>query len=517
MPKVAKPAVTARTCCMPTGNPTTTNVGEPFNPWRKICGFYPPDIVGGNKDLKLTDGQKRLYERGVRWAGKKGVFYYGFRAIATALGKSIRQVKDDMATLEAKGLMAHTRQGPLPNLYRFLWHPIFEVQPTAHQEGDLEVQDSTLEVQDSVIKGPLKVQPTAHKSCTSMNYVSRISSSSALEAENVAQPDDDPKINSKNQNQHPDPEAFEKRVGELQRMLQLSRAESLNIPVEQIAAPDRTITVKILEVFADFADAQTWVEKDTIRRGLARKSRSSMWGLWLEDAKNSEVQIRLDREAAEEEEAESRIQAAEEAEAEQIRSTPMPAAQAIDVLVADAAEKGPKTWIPPWALKAKLERTNEYVSPDELLRLAKTWKRCTGCRDVGRVGSPIDRDLRWCSCPAAVEARYRDGDNWPELEIARVHASTKSLLIAACRELGSYFSADVVESAEVVDDGKQISIRLANPKDKILLGPRELCEPLSRVGLADRTVEVAGAEKKGPATESKERKALNFRKKGAAT
>jgi hypothetical protein len=32
------------------------------------------------------------------------------------------------------------------------------VQPTALQEGDLEVQDSILEVQDSVI---LKVQPTA--------------------------------------------------------------------------------------------------------------------------------------------------------------------------------------------------------------------------------------------------------------------------------------------------------------------------------------------------------------------
>ena len=41
--------------------------GEPVNPWRKVCGFYPPDVV--TRQRNLTEGQKRLYERAVRWAG----------------------------------------------------------------------------------------------------------------------------------------------------------------------------------------------------------------------------------------------------------------------------------------------------------------------------------------------------------------------------------------------------------------------------------------------------------------
>jgi hypothetical protein len=134
-------------------------IGQPFNPWHKVCGFYPPDIVGRQRDL--TDGQKRLYERAVRWAGKNGVFWHGFKAMAAALGKSPRQVKDDMAALEAKGLISHVRRRRNSNVYSFLWHSIFEVQPTALQQDHSEVQDSTLEVQDKVI---LEVQPTALES-----------------------------------------------------------------------------------------------------------------------------------------------------------------------------------------------------------------------------------------------------------------------------------------------------------------------------------------------------------------
>jgi hypothetical protein len=134
-------------------------IGQPFNPWHKVCGLYPPDIVGRQRDL--TDGQKRLYERAVRWAGKNGVFWHGFKAMAEALGKSPRQVKDDMAALEAKGLISHFRRRRNSNVYSFLWHSMFEVQPTALQQVGLEVQDSTLEVQDDVV---LEVQPTALES-----------------------------------------------------------------------------------------------------------------------------------------------------------------------------------------------------------------------------------------------------------------------------------------------------------------------------------------------------------------
>src|SRR5689334_24824264 len=93
-------------------------IGEPFNPSHKACGFYPPDIVGRQTDL--TDGQKRLYERGVRWAGTNGAFWYSFETMARELGKSPRQVKRDMAELEARGLIRHERRGRrITNLYRF--------------------------------------------------------------------------------------------------------------------------------------------------------------------------------------------------------------------------------------------------------------------------------------------------------------------------------------------------------------------------------------------------------------
>src|SRR5262245_30917895 len=106
--------------------PGQVRIGEAFNPWRKVCGFYPPDVVARQRDL--TDGQKRLYERGVRWAGRNGSFWRSFRTIAEELGKSVRQVKDDMAKLEEKRLIGHTRRRRQSNVYRFLWHGIFEVQ-----------------------------------------------------------------------------------------------------------------------------------------------------------------------------------------------------------------------------------------------------------------------------------------------------------------------------------------------------------------------------------------------------
>jgi hypothetical protein len=138
--------------------PSRPLAGHSFNPWHRACGFYPPDIVGCQRDF--SDGQKRLYERSVRWAGQNGTFWHAFETIAAALGKSVRQVKDDMAALEAAGLMKHVRRRRQSNLYSFLWHPLFDVQPTALQEESLEVQDAPLEVQDRAI---LEVQSTARE------------------------------------------------------------------------------------------------------------------------------------------------------------------------------------------------------------------------------------------------------------------------------------------------------------------------------------------------------------------
>jgi hypothetical protein len=164
-------------------------IGEPFDPWHGACGFYPPDVVGRQRDL--TDGQKRLYERAVRWAGKNGRFWRSFPTIAEALGKSVRQVKDDMATLEEKGLMGHTRRRRDSNVYHFLWHSIFEVQYGALQDPILKVQDSPVEVQSSVKKGPLKVQSTAPKSCPSLNFVQESSSKASTPVREKCGTDDE--------------------------------------------------------------------------------------------------------------------------------------------------------------------------------------------------------------------------------------------------------------------------------------------------------------------------------------
>src|ERR1022692_3603107 len=120
--------------------PAKPEIGKPFNPSRNVCGFYPPDIVGRQRDL--TDGQKRPYERAVRWAGNNGCFWHGFDTMAGELGKCVRQVKADMAELEAYGLISHQRRRRQSNRYLFLWPPILKVQSTAHQDGVLEVQDT---------------------------------------------------------------------------------------------------------------------------------------------------------------------------------------------------------------------------------------------------------------------------------------------------------------------------------------------------------------------------------------
>jgi hypothetical protein len=99
------------------------------------------------------------------------------------------------------------------------------------------------------------------------------------------------------QSKNPNPEA-EMLIRKFAQMLQISRAQTVEIPVAQVEQPDREITIQILEVFASFEDATAWVES-TVLRALARKAKSPRWALWLTDARNMEQQVRLDRQAEE--------------------------------------------------------------------------------------------------------------------------------------------------------------------------------------------------------------------------
>ena len=123
-------------------------VGEPFNPRYEVCGFFPDEIVGRRRDL--TDGQKWLYSRMVRWARvedgnrsneRAGEVWRAHKTIAKKLGKSEkhgeRQVRRDLARLESVGLLAHRRRdGRKSNTYLFLFQAGFERTPMSGQRDD---------------------------------------------------------------------------------------------------------------------------------------------------------------------------------------------------------------------------------------------------------------------------------------------------------------------------------------------------------------------------------------------
>ena len=114
-------------------------LGDAFNPWRGDektpgCGFNPADVVGLQRSL--TDGQKRLYERLVRFAGRDGNCYPSQETLAELLGKSERQIRRDLKALEEGRLISHRyRDERRSNTYVFLWHEMFHVTTEADLSG----------------------------------------------------------------------------------------------------------------------------------------------------------------------------------------------------------------------------------------------------------------------------------------------------------------------------------------------------------------------------------------------
>lgn len=138
-------------------------LGQPFNPWRGSCGFYPPDCLSRLRGVvilgtrrRLTDGHKSLFVRLVRRAGQDGRCFPSYASLAADLGRSVRQVKTWVADLEAFGLIRHRRRGRgsggrgLENEYTFLWHRIYEL-PTSPRLHVMQCNPHVFEVQDSTI------------------------------------------------------------------------------------------------------------------------------------------------------------------------------------------------------------------------------------------------------------------------------------------------------------------------------------------------------------------------------
>jgi hypothetical protein len=456
------------------------SAGEPFNPWRKTAGFYAPDIVG--RQLNLTDGEKRLYERAVRWAGRTGGFWYSFATMAAELGKSPRQVKRDMLSLEKHGLICHVRRGNRQsNLYRFLWHPIFDSDGTStspHSDESEVTSTSPHSESDgtSVVKvmghiGSSDGTSTSHELCNELRK--GISSSSAQESSALETTDDEPPLSQETKSGKP--EALDALVSVARDQLRAARAAGAGVPLDRIACPDREITVQILEAFSDYADFTRWLES-TVRRGVARKAKDSWrWGLFLADARSQAEPLKVTREAEEQLQRESLIEEErrQAAEAEQRRAMDAPAP------IVEAAALLRRAI--PWPLKARFERTAVAVSPNELERQARAWQRCAACHDAGTIGSAIDKDLGFCGCPAGVEAQHRDGADWCAGEIERVHSGVRSLLLAASDALELFFVSLALEVAGIIDDGENLEIAVPDSY-AIAITQREMRQILERVG-----------------------------------
>jgi hypothetical protein len=130
--------------------------GDAFNPRFEACGFHPEEIVARRRDL--TDGQKWLYDRLVRWARstsgqrpneRAGEVWRSHANIAMELGKSAKRVGRDLAKLEAERLLGHhKRDGRRSNTYVFLFHADFEGTPMATQkEHSPEVEPPPMSTQ----------------------------------------------------------------------------------------------------------------------------------------------------------------------------------------------------------------------------------------------------------------------------------------------------------------------------------------------------------------------------------
>ena len=480
------------------------SAGDPFNPYTLYAIRVP---LGMLTHPGISAGAKLLYGRLALYLGRKpgGFCNPDLETLAVDMGASTHTIDRWLKELIDERFIERRRRG------RFRAECVFLPNPLLFNSAELGNQDVVSTPQNCGVGEGVQFRSSGapipqicisnsadlaenRPQATETETVPRLktfiktfienvhSSSSVVEAATLAETTDDdgPVSDGTEPGKPEDPDSL---VSVARDQLRAARAAGAGVPLEQIGAPDREITVQILGAFSDKtrrlgcpgADFETWLES-TVSRGVARKAKSATWGLYLSDAKNQAQDLRLKRESAEKTETDwaleqERRQAAE-AEQRRAMETPMPIAEA-GALVEHVI---------PWPLQARLVRTGEAVSPNELERQAKAWHRCTACRDTGTTGSAIDSDLRFCGCAAGVEAEYRDGADWPAREIERVHAGVKALLVEACRSLNRQFAGDGLQDADLADDGAILEIRPKTEADAICISDTDVQEALGRVG-----------------------------------
>lgn len=128
-------------------------VGEPFNPYRKTCGFSVRDAVKAMPSLKPSE--KLAYIHLVDVAGKKAVCWPSQHALGEALGYGQRWASAAIHALKTEGLIgAKRRRGS--SVYCFLYHSWFDTwrgrqaEKSEGEKGPLQGDSEDLRYADSV-------------------------------------------------------------------------------------------------------------------------------------------------------------------------------------------------------------------------------------------------------------------------------------------------------------------------------------------------------------------------------
>lgn len=128
--------------------------GDVFNPYRRACGFYPPDMVSRmgpfvllKSRRKFTSAHKLLYVLLVRRWGRQGPCFPSQKRLASDLGMNERTIRRTIEDLEEFGLISRRTRGRgkggrgQADEYSFLWHAIFDRPKSRTMTGQNELYD----------------------------------------------------------------------------------------------------------------------------------------------------------------------------------------------------------------------------------------------------------------------------------------------------------------------------------------------------------------------------------------
>lgn len=106
-------------------------IGEPFNPYRLFHGVFIPNSLLKYKGI--SHGAKLCYGRLSQYAGENGYAYPSYKTLANELGMSKRTAIRYCIELEQEGLIEivlrkNKKNNFTSNIFRFLWHKLFEME-----------------------------------------------------------------------------------------------------------------------------------------------------------------------------------------------------------------------------------------------------------------------------------------------------------------------------------------------------------------------------------------------------